>query len=60
MIAPGKSFVIVENTASKRKTHTTVSFNNNERFYEHNAIAKRIKFPQNTFIFIQKYLGAME
>jgi hypoxia up-regulated 1 len=59
MIAPGKSFVIVENMASKRKTNNAISFANNQRWYESNAMTKRLKFPQNTFVFTKKFLGAL-
>jgi len=45
MIAPGKSFVIVENGTSKRKTNTAISFVNKERVYEQDATNKRLRFP---------------
>lgn len=60
LIAPGKSFLIIENLASKRKSETSIAFANNQRWYESNSLAKRTKFPKNTFVFIDKFLGALE
>lgn len=60
LIAPGKSFLIIENLASKRKSETGIAFANNQRWYESNSLSKRTKFPKNTFVFIDKFLGALE
>lgn len=60
MIQPGKTFTVVENKVSKRKTSTAVTFIKNERLYETEAESKKAKFPQNTFMFIHKFLGALE
>jgi len=60
LIAPGKSFLIIENLASKRKSETSIAFANNQRWYESNSLSKRTKFPKNTFVFIDKFLGALE
>lgn len=57
LISPGKSFVIIENPTSKRKTPTAISFLNGERIYDQDAVNKRSKNPQNTFVFMKKYLG---
>jgi hypoxia up-regulated 1 len=59
LISPGKSFVIIENTTTKRKTENSVAFYNKERFYEAEATNKRTRFPRNTFVFLNKFLGAL-
>lgn len=56
---PGKSFVIVENATSKRKTNNAISFLGRDRVYESDAPNKRLKNPTNSFVFINKFLGAM-
>ncbi len=57
LISPGKSFQIVENSITKRKTETSISFVNGERFFEQASLNKRTKFYKNTFVNILKYLG---
>mmetsp|Transcript_27866 Transcript_27866/g.24511 ORF Transcript_27866/g.24511 Transcript_27866/m.24511 type:complete len:85 (+) Transcript_27866:29-283(+) len=42
-ILPGKSFSIVEDTTSKRKTPSSIAFTNSERVYEWATLAKRSK-----------------
>lgn len=59
LISPGKSFVIIENTTTKRKTENAVTFHNKERFYESEATNKRTRYPRNTFVFLNKFLGAL-
>lgn len=59
LISPGKSFVIIENTTTKRKTENAVCFFNKERFYEQEAVNKRTRYPRNTFVFLNKFLGAL-
>lgn len=59
LISPGKSFVIIENTTTKRKTENAISFYNKERFYESEATNKRTRVPRNTFVFLNKFLGAL-
>lgn len=60
IIAPGKSFVIMENTFSKRKTHSAISFLNDERFYESESASKKARYPSNTFFFFKKFISALE
>lgn len=59
LISPGKSFVIIENTTTKRKTENAIAFYNKERFYESEATNKRTRVPRNTFVFLNKFLGAL-
>lgn len=58
LISPGKSFQIVENSITKRKTESAVSFHGGERYFEQYALNKRTKNYQNTFVNVLKYLGA--
>ena len=60
MISAGKMFLIIENQRTSRKTNTAISFVNKERLYETDAVNKRTKYPENTFTFINKFLGALE
>jgi hypoxia up-regulated 1 len=59
LISPGKSFVIIENTTTKRKTENALAFYNKERFYESEATNKRTRSPRNTYVFLNKFLGAL-
>jgi hypoxia up-regulated 1 len=59
LIIPGRSFVIIENTTTKRKTENVVSFGNNERYYEADGASKRLKNSKSTFVFLKKFLGAL-
>ncbi len=60
LISPGKSFQIVENSITKRKTESSVSFVQGERYFEQQALNKRTKYYQNSFVGILKYLGASD
>ncbi len=47
----------------KKKAHDIyksiqIGFFENERLYEYDSLAKRSRNPKNTFVFIQKFLGA--
>ncbi|CAK65920.1 unnamed protein product (macronuclear) [Paramecium tetraurelia] len=59
LISPGKSFTIIENTTSKRKTENAIAFYNKERLYESDGVSKKSKSPKNTFTFLNKFLGAL-
>ncbi|CAD8067693.1 unnamed protein product [Paramecium sonneborni] len=59
LISPGKSFTIIENTTSKRKTENAIAFYNKERLYESDGASKKTKSPKNTFTFLNKFLGAL-
>jgi hypoxia up-regulated 1 len=59
LISPGKSFMIIENTTTKRKTENVVAFANQERYYEADGGGKRLKNGKNTFVFLKKFLGAL-
>lgn len=59
LISPGKSFIIIENTTTKRKTENVVAFANQERYYEADGAGKRLKNAKNTFVFLKKFLGAL-
>lgn len=60
LISPGKSFQIVENSITKRKTESSVSFVQGERYFEQQALNKRTKYYKNSFVGILKYLGATD
>jgi hypoxia up-regulated 1 len=54
MIAPGKSFVILENTMTHRKTHTAVSlFNDDEflKYYKNRSLSQM----RNEFMNLQRF-----
>jgi hypoxia up-regulated 1 len=36
-----------------------ISFYNKERIYEDDAVQKRTKNPRNSFVFLNKFLGAL-
>lgn len=67
LISPGKTFAIIENTTTKRKTENAVIFSiyfqiafyNHERMYEGDAVSKKTKSPKNTFLFLNKFAGAL-
>ena len=50
-------FHMVENLQSKIKTHSAIFLRGTERYYESEAINKRIKRPKNSFSFLSPYLG---
>lgn len=45
---------------TQRKTDNAISFYNNERVYEGDAVSKRTKNARNSFVFLNKFLGALE
>ena len=57
MVKPGFPFVIVENTASKRKTPTAIGFTSEQRAYGLDASIQSSSNPINTFSFIRDLLG---
>ena len=56
-ISPGKSFYIVEDTTTKRKTPTAIAFYNGDRIYEYDTLVKRPRAYQTTFMGLPKFLG---
>ena len=56
-ISPGKSFYIVEDTTTKRKTPTAIGFHNNERIFEYDTLVKRPRAYQTMFMNLPKFLG---
>jgi len=56
-ISPGKSFYIVEDTTTKRKTPTAIGFHSNERIFEYDTIVKRPRAYQTMFMNLPKFLG---
>jgi hypoxia up-regulated 1 len=56
-ISPGKSFYIVEDTTTKRKTPTAIGFHNNERIFEYDTLVKRPRAFQTMFMNLPKFLG---
>ncbi|EAR85326.2 DnaK protein (macronuclear) [Tetrahymena thermophila SB210] len=58
--APRKQFLIVENTTSQRKTQNAISFYNGERQYDKDASNKQVRTPETSFVFLDKFLGALE
>ena len=49
LVQPGKTFQIVENTASKRKTETMITLGNEQRDYGADSFIASGKFPETTF-----------
>ena len=58
-ISPGKSFSIVEDTTTKRKTPAAIGFYNGERIWEWDIYSKRPRAFQTTFMNLPKYLGKL-
>jgi len=57
LVKPGTPFSIVENIQSLRKTPTTLYIKDEERVYGLDAINKKIRNPQNTFVYPHDFLG---
>ncbi|ETV88789.1 hypothetical protein H257_00287 [Aphanomyces astaci] len=57
LVKPGKSFEIVTNVHSKRKTETIVSFNGEERLFGADAMNIEVRRPQNAYSQIRRLLG---
>jgi molecular chaperone DnaK (HSP70) len=57
LVKPGTPFSIVENIQSHRKTPTTLFIKDDERVYGMDAINKKIRNPQNTFVYPHQFLG---
>ena len=49
LVQPGKTFQIVENTASKRKTEAMITLGNDQRDYGADSFIASGKFPETTF-----------
>lgn len=50
----------MENSITKRKTESAISFVGAERYFEQQALNKRTKHYRNTFVHILKYLGVSQ
>ena len=57
LVQPGKSFQIIENTASKRKTETMISLGNENRLFGADSLLEMSKYPQNTFSQVTRIFG---
>jgi molecular chaperone DnaK (HSP70) len=49
LVQPGKTFQIVENTASKRKTETMITLGSEQRDYGADSFIASGKYPETTF-----------
>lgn len=56
MIIPGKFFKMVENQISKKKTPTTISFCDGDRFFEYQGLKKRLKKKCDSFSYTTRFL----
>ena len=57
LVKPGQPFSIVENTATKRKTETMVTFTQDTRLFGADSYIEQTKYPLNSFGAMHKYLG---
>ena len=57
IVKPGSPFVIVENTASQRKTPSAVTFTSEERVFGSDSIMQSSSNPTNTFTFNRDMIG---
>lgn len=57
LVQPGKTFQIVENTASKRKTESMITIGNEQRDYGADSFIASGKFPETTFAEIHRTFG---
>jgi hypoxia up-regulated 1 len=57
LVQPGKTFQIVENSASKRKTETMITFGNEQRDYGADSFIASGKFPETTFSELHRNFG---
>ena len=57
LVQPGKTFQIVENTASKRKTEAMITLGNEQRDYGADSFIASGKFPETTFAELQRTFG---
>jgi hypoxia up-regulated 1 len=57
LVQPGKTFQIVENSASKRKTETMITFGNEQRDYGADSFIASGKFPEATFSELHRNFG---
>jgi hypoxia up-regulated 1 len=49
LVQPGKTFQIVENTASKRKTEAMITIGDEQRDYGADSFISSGKYPETTF-----------
>uniref|UniRef100_H2YJQ1 Hypoxia up-regulated protein 1 n=1 Tax=Ciona savignyi TaxID=51511 RepID=H2YJQ1_CIOSA len=57
IVKPGVPMEIVLNKESKRKTEVAVYLKDGEREFGSSAIGKGVRFPKNTYIYLQELLG---
>lgn len=57
LVQPGKTFQIVENTASKRKTETMITFGSEQRDYGADSFIASGKYPETTFQELHRTFG---
>jgi hypoxia up-regulated 1 len=57
LVKPGFPFTIVENTASKRKTPTSIAFTSDQRVYGLDAVMQSSSNPVNTLSFVRDLIG---
>jgi hypoxia up-regulated 1 len=55
LISPGRSFVIVENSKSDRKSHNSVAIKDGERHFEEEAIKIGSRYANSGFFSLKKY-----
>lgn len=57
MLLPGRYFVMVEDSISKRKTPTSLSFCDNNRFFEQQSLKKFAKKKCDSFRYLNRYFN---
>jgi hypoxia up-regulated 1 len=57
LVVPGKTFSIVENVTSARKTNSQMTINDEQRLYSTDSFNGQARYPKTTFSNVLKNLG---
>ena len=57
LVVPGKTFSIVENVTSARKTNSQMTINEEQRLYSTDSFNGQARYPKTTFSNVLKNLG---
>jgi len=58
LVVPGKTFTIVENVTSARKTNSQMTINNEQRLFSTDSFNGQARYPVTTFSGLLKNMGA--
>jgi hypoxia up-regulated 1 len=57
LVKPGQPFTIVENTATKRKTETSLTLTEDERIFGYDSLTESTKYPTKTYNQLHRFIG---